>query len=174
MMRNVMKALVFLLCVTALSLAAIAAGLGEIQSVYLLPMTAGLDQYLANHLTGEAVLRVVADPKRADAVFTDRLGEEFERRLQELYPPQPPSENPPQAKESQGTKEETAREEAKTEPRVRFSSFGRGRGNVFLVDLRTRTVIWSAYEKPASSASEELDRTARRIVARLKRALGGK
>lgn len=168
-----MKALAFLLCVTALSLAAIAAGLGEIQSVYLLPMTAGLDQYLANHLTGEAVLRVVADPKRADAVFTDRLGEEFERRLQELYAPQPPAENPPQAKESQG-KEETAREAAKTEPRVRFSSFGRGRGNVFLVDLRTRTVIWSAYEKPESTTPEELDRTARRIVARLKRALGGK
>ncbi|MCS6952054.1 MAG: hypothetical protein RMK57_01370 [Bryobacterales bacterium] len=168
-----MKAFAFLLCATALAVAGSAAGLGEIQSVYLLPMTAGLDQYLANHLTGEAVLRVVADPKRADAVFTDRLGEEFERRLEELYASQPPAPIAPAAQEGE-TKGESARQGAQAEPRVRFSSFGRGRGNVFLVEVRTRAVIWSAWEKPKDSTPEELDRAARRLVARLKRALGSR
>ena len=38
-------------------------------------MSHGLDQYLANRLTNEHVFQVVTDPKLADAVFSDRVGD---------------------------------------------------------------------------------------------------
>jgi len=127
----------------------------------------GLDQYLAGRLTRLGLFQVVADPKRADAVFTDRLGEAFEQRLNELYPvPEPPAQN----------KESTAQSgvETRQEPYARISSWGRGRGTVFLVDARTRAVIWSAYERPRDSSPEQVNRAAERIAARLKREWQGK
>lgn len=168
-----MKPPAFLLCVTAALFAAAPAGLNEIRSVYLLPMNAGLDHYLAQHLTAAGVFQVVTDPKLAEAVFTDRLGKEFELLLEELYPPEPKEQTQPAAKPS-GSAPEGAAGELKGEPRTRLSSFGRSRGNLFLVDRRTRAVLWSAYERPRTSAPEEMDRTARRLVERLKRTLGGK
>src|SRR5206468_5543117 len=62
-----------------------AAGLSDIKTVYLLPMSSGLDQFLAVQLTTGAVLQVVTDPQKADAVFTDHLGESFEQTLADLY-----------------------------------------------------------------------------------------
>ncbi|HXG32162.1 MAG TPA: hypothetical protein VNJ11_02270 [Bryobacteraceae bacterium] len=169
-----MKPLAFLLCVTAALFAAAPAGLNEIRSVYLLPMNAGLDHYLAQHLTAAGVFQVVTDPKLAEAVFTDRLGKEFELLLEELYPPEPKEQTQPAAAKPSASAPEGAAGELKGEPRTRFSSFGRSRGNLFLVDRRTRAVLWSAYERPRTGAPEEMDRTARRLVERLKRALGGK
>jgi hypothetical protein len=55
-----------------------AADLAGVHKVYVLPMARGLDQYLANRLTTEHVFQVVTDPKTADAVLTDRIGEGFE------------------------------------------------------------------------------------------------
>jgi hypothetical protein len=40
---------------------------------------------------------------------------------------------------------------------------------MFLVDLKTRTVLWSAYERPRNTTPDELNRTAKRIVDRLKK-----
>ncbi|MCL6508081.1 MAG: hypothetical protein K6T59_13755 [Bryobacteraceae bacterium] len=167
-----MKPLAFLLCVTGTLFAAAPAGLKEIRSVYLLPMNAGLDHYLAQHLTAAGVFQVVTDPKLAEAVFTDRLGKEFELLLEELYPPEPPAQTQPAAAKPSGSTPEGAAGELKAEPRVRHSSFARSRGNLFLVDLRTRAVLWSAYERPGNTAPEQMDRTARRLVERLKRTLG--
>ena len=131
------------------------AGVGDVQSVYVLPMAGGLDQFLANRLVG--VFRVVTDPKLADAVFTDRLGEPFEQKLAELYPK-------PDA-------EDTEKEDKATPP---VSSFGRGRGTVFLVDLKSRAVIWSSFNKRNGSAPETLDRTASRIVQQIRKEQKGK
>ncbi len=39
----------------------------------------------AGRETLSQVFRVVTDPKLADAIFTDRLGEAFEQKLAELY-----------------------------------------------------------------------------------------
>ena len=64
-------------------------GLAEVKRVYLLPMSGGLDQYLANRLTKVGRFEVVTDPANADAVFTDRLGPAFEDKWNELYPPPP-------------------------------------------------------------------------------------
>ncbi|HTM52079.1 MAG TPA: hypothetical protein VL285_25465 [Bryobacteraceae bacterium] len=135
---------------------ALAASMPDVQAVYLLPMSGGLDQYLANRLTAAGLFRVVTDPKLADAVFTDQLGAAFEQKLLDLYPP-------PQTK----AKQDDADKNGQAPPRI--STFGHGRGNLFLVDLKSRAVIWSVYEKPTRTAPETLDRTAGRIVEQIKK-----
>jgi hypothetical protein len=65
------------------------ADLAQVHKVYLLPMTNGMDQYLANRLTGLGVFQVVTDPKKADAIFTDHIGEAFESQQAEWFPQQP-------------------------------------------------------------------------------------
>lgn len=179
-MGIVMKSLAFLLCCIAAGPAGAsdAVRLSEVRAVYLLPMAGGLDQFLANRLTTRRLFQVVTDPKKADAIFTDQLGGMFEARFEELYPPpQPPK--PEEEKVKPGDKEKEAEEEeAKGKPveqrPVRFSTFGRGKGTIFLVDVKSRAVIWSTYEKPDNSTSRQLDRTAERITDRLKRDLKGK
>jgi len=174
-------------------MACLAADLGKVHSVYLLPMANGLDQYLANRITGSGKFEVVADPKKADAIFTDKIGEAFEGRLKELFPPpaekkespaagQPATSEP--ATSEPATSEPAASKPATSEPAAgqsaasqsaasqsgpspRSSSFGRSKGTIFLVDISSRSVLWSAYEPPKNSTPREMDRTAQRIVERL-------
>ena len=63
----------------AISMSALAAGLDDVKTVYVLPMSNGLDQYLAAQLTSGSVLQVVTDPHKADAVLTDHLGQRCQR-----------------------------------------------------------------------------------------------
>jgi hypothetical protein len=127
----------------------LAAALATGQSVYLLPMSGGLDQHLANRINESGLFQVVTDPKKAGAVFTDQVGASFEERLNALFP-----------QAAGGVKAETGP----------TSSFSRGRGTIFLVDIETREVLWSAYETPKNTTPDELDRIARRIVDELKKA----
>jgi hypothetical protein len=172
-----------LLILSCLLPAAQSASLGEVKSVYLLPMAFGLDQYLASRLTSIQVLPVVADPKAADAILTDRLGPAFEARLDELYPPPPP---PAKSEEEKEKEKQAAEGKEDQEPGggdseiVRgpgvggMSTFGRGRGNIFLVDVATRRVLWSTHEPPRDGTTAELDRTAERIARDIRKALLGK
>jgi hypothetical protein len=148
-----------------------AAELSQVQVVYLLPMGSGLDQYLANRLTGEQVYQVVTDPRKADAVLTDQIGAGFEERLKELYPPPPEAAPEVEKKEEKQDKDEGVLKGDTGIPRSRFT---RGRGNLFLVDIRSRRVLWSVYELPRSSSPDDLDRSSRRIVEKLKKAVQGK
>ena len=151
-----MKSATLLLCVIALgsALLSYAADSSGVQTVYLLPMANGLDQYVANRLAASGVFHVTTDPKKADAIFTDKLGEAFEQRLDSLL-------LPPVEKSSKESKTEE-----RSAPRV--SSFSRSKGTVFLVDSATRAVLWSVYEPPKNTTPAELDRTAQRIVGALK------
>ncbi len=182
-----MKFLVSILLASA-AFAAASPELSEVTNVYLLPMSSALDQYLANRLTSQGVFRVVTDPQKADAIFTDHLGESFEKRLEQLYPPPPPPPpEPPKAegdsdkkdKKDTGKDEDTKKEETKAAARKddafnRPSSFTRGRGNLFLVSRKTRDVIWSIHEQPKNSSPQGLDETADRVVRQLKKDLGRK
>ena len=153
--------------------------LANVHSVYVLPMSAGLDQHLANRITNAGLFQVVTDPAKADAVFTDHLGEAFEARLAELYPPPPaPKPEPVAGKDSKDSDEDksdtsTGAKLNDTSP-PRVSSFGRGKGTIFLVDPHSRAVLWSIYERPKDSTSASLDRSAGHIVVRLQHALKGK
>ena len=167
----------FLALIVPMLLLADRAGLTQVQTVYLMPMGYGLDQYLANRLTGESVFRVVTDPKQADAVLTDQLGAGFERRFEELFRrPEPVVQHaqPPPAKKEKEMDAEAIAQLKLTSGQPPISSFSRGKGNVFLVDIKTRQVLWSLYERPKKVLPDELDRTSGRIVLRLKKDLAGK
>ena len=171
-MKSRMQRLALLLCGCAGLLPA--AELATVRSVYLLPMSRGFDQYLANRLTNEHIWQVVTDPKLADAFFTDRIGEAFQVQMETMLPAPPPTTSAP------------AEKDAKAEPRPAAlptetvnklsnpalnSTFGRGRGTIFLVDVKSQSVLWSTYEPPKSTSSKDLDRAASDIVSRLKRDL---
>jgi hypothetical protein len=119
------------------------------KTVYILPMAAGLDQYLAQRLTQDHVMKVVADPKAAEVIMTDRLGEAFEQKLSEIRPPETTKDE----KKADGATHNTFRSSA-------------AKGTVFLVDAKSRAVLWSDYQKPG----RDPNRTAERIA----RALSGK
>jgi hypothetical protein len=172
-------AFLFLSCLPAVN----AASLGEVKSLYLLPMSHGLDQYLASRFTSSQVLPVVADPKAADAVVTDRLGPAFEARLEELYPrPEPPAKSTEAAAKDEKDKDKKDDEEKEAAPKEivtgaavgGMSGFGRGKGNIFIVDVATRQILWSTHEPPESSAPADLNRSAERIAREVKKALTGK
>jgi hypothetical protein len=155
--------------------------LAQVQNVYILPMGNAMDQYLANRLTEAGIFQIVTDPKNADAILTDKIGESFEGKLDELYPPPPP---PPKPKEIEVKKTDDKKTAAKKtddempppfipnhDDSVRYSSFSRGKGTLFLVDRKTRNVVWSIYERPKNSNADELSRTAERVVNHLKKDL---
>jgi hypothetical protein len=169
----------------------------KVRSVYILPMSSGMDQYLANRLTSMGVFQVVADPQKADTVLTDGVGQRFEEKMKELYPPPPPPAPPPavkkvedaeKAKDDDNNKGTDADKDASKgqDPKPKgsassnktfqdaqpvMSSWVHGRGNFFLVDRQSRSVIWSIYELPKNSTPDELAKTATKVVQRLKKDL---
>jgi hypothetical protein len=166
------RILLFLSCC---GLLAYAAELGSVRTVYVLPMSHGLDQYLANRLTNEHVFQIVTDAKLADAVLTDKVGEGLRSRLEELVPP-PVPEKPEKTEKADDKSEaknimDTAN---KLENPANTSSVGHSKGTVFLVDTKSREVVWSVYNLPKNSTSKELDRIASDIVSRIKRDLNPK
>lgn len=179
MMVKYMKWVFALLCCLNLASAAeLAAG----RTVFLMPMGRGLDQFIANRLTRAHLLQVVTDPVKADTIITDQVGSGFESRLKDLYPPPPAPESKEDAKEK-GKEKEKEKADApkqhglasmlgdtvnKPEKTGNMGVYGRGRGTIFLVDVQSRQVLWSAFEKPKSSSPYDLDHAAERIVKRLK------
>ena len=123
------------LFVTSLLLTtALAADLADVKTVYLLPMSFGMDQYLAVRLTTGSKLQVVTDPQkggrnlyrsnrtRTRKIFHDDLygvvktkGDDKRRRLR--------------IREHFG--------------KSAMQPMSTGRGAVFLVDRKTRDVLWS-------------------------------
>ena len=135
------------------------ADMSGVKTVYLLPMFSGLDQYLAVRLTTASVLQVVADPQNADAVLTDHLGQSFEEQLNVMYGAKPKSED-----DKNGSTPEFAR----------VTSGARSRGAIFLVNRKTREVLWSTYERPKGTAPADLNRSADRIADKLAKSIKGK
>jgi acyl-CoA synthetase (AMP-forming)/AMP-acid ligase II len=158
--------------------------LHEVKRVYILAMSANMDQFLANQLAKAGIFEVVTDPKKADAIITDRVGESFESKLDDLYPPPAP----PKKEKAEETKPAADATSDSTKPEVkslrdissdklegldltggyRPSSMGRGKGNIFIVSRASRTVLWSIYQPPKNNTSGELTKTAERVVKHLK------
>lgn len=86
----------------ALAVAGVNPQLEKVQSIYILPMGNGMDQFLANRITRLGKMQVVADPQKADTILTDRIGEPFEKKLDDLYKPKPP-EPPKRTPQQRGT-----------------------------------------------------------------------
>ena len=176
-----------------------AADLAGAHSVYILQMSHGMDQYLANRLTNDHVFQVVTDPKVADVILTDHIGDTFEQQLDTLLNPEPVKKadpplnpepvkkvDPAPAKDAEKNPDKNADKnlEKSAGPLLPFdsetklppvrSTFGVSKGTFFLVDPKSHQVIWSVYDLAKASDSKELDRTASDIVSRLKKDLNSK
>jgi hypothetical protein len=146
--------------------------LHEVKRVYILAMTANMDQFLASQLVKSGIFEVVTDPKKADAIITDRVGEYFENRLDVLYPPPAPpkpveetkTDAPKSARDANSDKLSGLDLAGASHP----SSIGRGKGNIFIVSRASRSVLWSVYDPPKNNTSGELTKTAARVVKHLK------
>ena len=181
-----MKRIALLLCCPALL--AFGADLASVKNVYLLKMSKGMDQYLANRLANEHLFQIVTDPKLADAIMTDQIGPAFETKLNEMFPPPAPPESEDEEKPEKPEKAgKAAKGDEPQSPMAMFgdtanklpsmsatSSFGRAKGTLFLVDAKTKEVVWSTYDLPKDATSRQLDRTANDIVSRIKHDLGKK
>ena len=141
------------------------AQLKQVQSVYLLPMGGGLDQYLATRLVEDRLFQVVTDPKRADAVFVDRIGEGLETKLAELYPEEKKVDKDKDKEKDKEKKNEFAG--SGVQDRVGSTNLQRGRGTLFLIDRRTHTVIWSLYSPSKSTSANDIHRNAESIAKKL-------
>jgi hypothetical protein len=163
--------------------AAVNPQLREVKRVYILAMGSGMDQYLANQLTNSGIFEVVTDPKKADAIVTDNVGESFQKKLDDLYPPPPapkpateaakPAADPGTLDVGDNSSDAKAKKDALADVdfaggAIRISSLSRGKGNIFVVDRNSRIVLWSVYERPRNSSSAELAKTAGRVVKHLK------
>jgi hypothetical protein len=159
-----------------LALAAVNPQLKQVNTVYILAMTGGMDQFLANQITAAGVFQVVTDPKNADAIITDRLGESFESKLKELYPPPAPPAPAPAPPADDDKQKVDGKKNALDlgAGAQRVNSGARGKGNLFIVDRKSRNVLWSVFEPPKDTTPGELSKTAEKVVKRLKLDLSDK
>ncbi|HTB16135.1 MAG TPA: hypothetical protein VK752_31420 [Bryobacteraceae bacterium] len=136
----------------------------DVKTVYLLPMSYSLDQFLAIRLTKGAILQVVTDPNLADAILSEHIGSGLEDQLKSLY----------------GEKKAVEGGD-KDKDKDKSTAFGspmaggtRSKGAVFLVDRKTRSVIWSDYVRPKSAQPDELNHVADKIAGQLEKDKKGK
>jgi hypothetical protein len=160
---------------------AVEIGGSSVRTIYIMPMRHGLDQYIANQITREHVLEVIADPAHADAVFTDKLGEALEEKLEKLHPTPKPDEPKAEPEKAASDKDQSDSKDKPSGPKTyrepeppHTSTFGGGKGTLFLVDAHSRVILWSVYEKPVPSNPRSLDGAAKRVVNQLKQDLAGK
>jgi len=132
-----------------------------LHQVYLLPMANGLDQYLADQITRGKIAQIVTDPKVADLIMTDRLGEGFEQKLAEL--------RPVEEKKADAKADKSAGAAAPGSVHNTFRSSA-ARGTLFLVDIKSRQVVWSDHEKPPAGSDSSLNRDAVRVAKKLQEA----
>jgi len=160
-MKLALPAVAFL-ATSLLSTTAFAADLADVKAVYLLPMSFGMDQYLAIRLTTGSKLQVVTDPQKADAIFTDRIGPGLEKSFDDLYG-------------VVKTKSDDKSDASKGDfGKSTMQPMSKGRGAVFLVDRKTRDVLWSTFEMPKSSAASDVKHAADKVADKLEKQIKGK
>src|SRR5580698_9598204 len=139
--------------------------LAEIKTVYLLPMTYSLDQFLAVRLTKGGVVQVVTDPKLADAIISDYIGAGLEDKLKTIYGDKK-IEPPKDDKDAKDKDKDDKRDQSFA---AASSGAARSKGAVFLLDRKTRSVLWSDYVRPKNSQPEELNKVADKVAAQLEK-----
>ena len=148
---------------------AFAADLSGVRSVYTWPMTKSFDQYLAEQITTESVFDVVVDPKLANAVLTDRIDAPFLAAMDELFPLPEPDDS---EKDDEEDPADESIEAGGAFKRPKNRPMGRPHGTLFLVDIHSRTVLWSTYLKEYDPSPNKLHQQARSVVQRIKKQLG--
>ncbi len=153
----------FAMAVLALNvvvMVASAANLSEVKTVYLMPMANGLDQYLAVRLSSLGTVQVVTDPQRADALLTDSVGASFEEKVEDLF-----------SKDKAAAKSGQSNNDTPEVGRARVGGGSRSRGTVFMVDRKSRELLWSVFELPKGTKPDDLNSTAGHIADKLGKAV---
>jgi hypothetical protein len=141
------------------------------KNVYFLPLPNGLEQFVASQIVKRNLMTVVTDPNLADAFFCDIVGKGLQKRLEELFPKSAAEQA--KAEAPQETGESSLAMDVKAPESQRFSSFGRGKGTIFLVDRKTSVVLWSAYVRPETASADDLNKAAKTIVDKLEAVMKG-
>ncbi len=149
----------------ALSLLAVPFGqaqLRDAQPVYFWPMQHSFDQYLAEAVNTADALTVTFDPKLAAAIMTERIDANFLEAMEEIFPTK---------KEESEDKKDDSIEGDFAMARTKNRPQSRPQGTLFLVDVKTRRVIWSSYRGELKPDSKDLHKEARRVVGEISAAL---
>jgi hypothetical protein len=104
---------------------------------------------------------VVTDPNLADAVLSEYIGPALEEKLDTLYG-EKKSANP------------TEKEKPASFSSGPLAAGARNKGAVFLVDRKTRNVIWSDYVRPKNGQADEVNHAADKIATQLEKDKRGK
>lgn len=153
------------------------ANLSQVQNVYILPMSGGMHQHLAARLVSLGLFQIVTDPHRADAILTDKLNEGFESRLADYDKDDAERAKAPEQKkkeQDEKTADQSGLPNFALAERPLTTSLGGGKGTFFLVDRKSRRLLWSVYAKPKNSTPGELYRVAGRVADKLKGDWGAK
>jgi len=172
------------------------AELSSVQIVYVLPMGSGMDQFVAHQVARYGLYQVTTDPRQADAFLSDFVGTTFETRVDDLLKAardkaerdaeelaKKEAAKAPKAKESDKDEDKNKKED-KEDARpgefqmsgdaARVHSFSRGRGNIFLVDAKSRRVLWTGFDVPKNTRPGELQKSAERLMSKLRKEKTGK
>lgn len=207
MARTLVPTLCLGLLLTALPPSARAedASLATVQTIYVLPMSSGIDQFIAHQVARHHVYQVTTDPLQADAFLSDFVGASFEMRVDDLLKT---AREKAELAAQEEAKKEQARKEQETSKKTdakgkdnekskdakdkdtedteapggfqtagavtRIQSFGRGKGNVFLVDAKSRRVLWTGFDIAKNTRAESLQKSASRLVSQLRKVKSGK
>jgi len=136
-------------------------------------MANSFDQYLANRLRSISQIRIVTDASKADAVFTDRIGLSFEARLEEMESAAKDKLESVAKPSETASASKTDQAEFKLAPRV-VSGIGRGRGTYFLVDRRSKLVLWSTFSKAKDAQPHNMNSNAAKVAGELLKDFKGK
>jgi hypothetical protein len=162
-----------LLISTLLPAGVCAASLADVKSVYLFPMSNGLDQYLADQLTRDHVFQVVTDPKMADAVITDKLGLGFQAELlkarPDLLPPPPPKKESSDKDKDKDADKADKKDDKAEDLTPSVNSFHLTQGTIFIVQAKTQQVVWSTFQRPSNHTPKEMEKTAGKIAVLLQK-----
>jgi len=147
---------VVVLSLLCASLPAFAADLSSAQPVYFWAMQSSLDQYLAEQAAG--AITVTVDPKMAKSIMTDRIDKPFLDGMDELFPVEG-------REEAKASDESIEGDFQMARPRNRPK--GTPRGTIFLVDVKTRKVLWSTFLGELDPRPKNLHREAEKVIERL-------
>ena len=138
-------------------------------------MANGFDQYLANRLRDVSQIRIVTEAIKADAIFTDKLGPGFEARLEEMETEakQKADADAPTAPIDPSAPISADKNKMIFAPKV-VSSIGRGRGTYFLVDRRSRIVLWSTFQTSKDTQPRSMNAKAHKVSEELAKDFSGK
>jgi hypothetical protein len=156
----------WLLALAAIAAPLAAADLSSVGPVYFWPMNGALDQYVAEQATSEGLFPVTVDPAQAKTVMTDHIDAKFFDGMNEVFAAPEPAA-PEGAAEAESGSLETGLAARRPANRPR----GNPHGTVFLVDVQTRQVVWSAYIGQYDRRPKSLHREAKQVVGELRKGL---